>query len=60
MKWDTLEGKSEIWRIALVSGMSMVVLRISFAKLYQGHNEFAQGPSAILEFFLNATRRKIS
>jgi hypothetical protein len=54
-----LEGKSEVWRVILVSSMSLTLLRVSFAKLHSEHPESAAGPSAILQFAMGRAEKSL-
>jgi hypothetical protein len=62
LEWDLslgLQGKSEFWRVLLVSLASMAIFRSSFANLRVGTKEFPTGFTILVEFFLAKSERSL-
>jgi hypothetical protein len=54
-----LEGKSEIWRVLLISVASMAILRTSFLNLRFGDKEVPTGMATFVQIFLTRSERSL-
>ena len=52
-----LEGKSEFWRVLVISSLAMAALRSSFINLQIGNRQFGAGFASILEIFMHRAER---